>query len=174
MTRGERPGDASSLIYFARANVFESAAKCIGSILVPPSVWREAVDEGERLAYPDVPRIRDAERAGFLERTAISVAERALAATIASRHRLGAGESEVLALARTCGNAIVDEGRASRVARALGIVPISSLFVPVVGFQRGRIESADAVVLLPRLAIVTGARAEAVFEIERQLMGETD
>jgi hypothetical protein len=171
MQSEELPGDASTLIYLAKADVFETAAFCVGAILAPPGVWRESVEAGERLGYPDVPRIRDAANAGFLKRVGLSPAESGLAAAIASQHRLGTGESEVLALAHPAGRALVDEGRASRVARALGIVPISSLFLPVVGFEEGRLDRTDAVGLLRRLAVVAGARAEAVFEIEKHLSG---
>jgi len=171
-TEEDLPGDASTLIYLAKADAFEAAASCVTTILVPPAVWREAVDAGERLAYTDVPRIRDAEENGWLRRVDLSQDEQSLAATIAAEHRLGLGESEVLAFAQPLGRALVDEGRAARAARALGIVPISTLFLPALGRQSGRLSEAAALALLRKLAIVTGARAEAVFAIEEHLRRE--
>jgi hypothetical protein len=168
-TKEELPGDASTLIYLAKADVFEAAAACVSTILVPPSVWTEAVAAGERFEYPDVPRIRDALDAGWLRRIELTDEQQALAGTIASEHRIGLGESEVLAAGRSSGRAIVDEGRATRAARSLGIVPISTLFLPVLGHLGGGLDEADALSLLRRLAVVTGARAETVFAIEAHL-----
>jgi len=166
MKQQELPGDASTLIYLAKADGFTDARSCIDGILVAPSVWREAVEDGERFNYPDVPRIRAAAEDGFVSRVELDEAAQALAGTIATEHRLGVGESEVLALGRGGGRALVDDGRAARVASALGIVPVSTLFLPVLGCRRG-MEQAAASDFLRRLAIVTGARAETVFEIER-------
>ncbi len=114
--------------------------RCIGGIIVPPSVWREAVDDAERLDYPDVPHIRAAAESGFLARVELTDAEQALAGAIATQQRLGVGESEVLALGRQTGRALVDDGRAARVAATLGVVPISTLFLPVLGVRRGELE----------------------------------
>lgn len=169
----ELPGDASTLIYLAKADAFEAASFCIATILVPVAVWREAVDAGERFGYPDVPRIRDAEGAGWVRRVDLGDDEQAMAGTIAAEHRLGLGESEVLAVAQPIGQALVDEGRAARAARALGIVPISTLFLPALGRRNGQLDEASAVALLRRLAVVTGARAEAVFAIEEHLRKES-
>lgn len=168
----ELPGDASTLIYLAKADAFDAASSCISSILVPPAVWREAVEAGERLAYPDVPRIREAEANGWLRRIDLDDEDQSLAGTIAVEHRLGSGESEVLAVGQTTGRALVDEGRAARAARALGIVPVSTLFLPVLGNRSGHLDETSALVLLRKLAIVTGARAEAVFAIEEHLRKE--
>src|SRR3990172_1059072 len=93
------PGDASSLIYIAKADAFEEIMSCVVAIEVPPSVWHEAVEEGERVGAPEVPRIRDAGPRGLPRRAGREEPQAALAASIAAEHRLGRGESEVLALA---------------------------------------------------------------------------
>src|SRR2546430_13424847 len=99
------PGDASTLIYLAKANVFERAHQCVSTILVSPSVWREAVDQG---GAQEIPRIRAAADAGSLRLVQLSEREEALAAAIAGADRLGAGESEGLALATRIRRAIGD------------------------------------------------------------------
>lgn len=172
MEEAEWPADASTLIYIAKADAFDDAADCATRLLVPPSAWREAVEQGEQIGAQEVPRIRDAVESGFLHLVELGRDEEALAGTIADEHRLGLGESEVLALGRALGTVVVDEGRATRVARALGIRPISTLFLPLVGRSRGKLESTDAIALLRRLAVVTGARAETVFVIEEALRKE--
>src|SRR5712691_6075842 len=110
----ELPADASTLIYIAKADAFQEIQRCVSTILVPSSVWREAVEEGEGIGAVEVPRIRKAEQAGSLRLAELAEAEAALAAAIAGEHRLGSGESEALALGKPIGQAIVDEGRATR------------------------------------------------------------
>ncbi len=89
------PGDASTLIYLAKANVFERAHQCVSTILVSPSVWREAVDQGERIGALGIPHIRAAADAGSLRLVELSEREEALASAIAGADRLGAGEQAV-------------------------------------------------------------------------------
>ena len=166
MKHEEVPGAASSLIYLAKADAFSEAGRCVERIVVPPSVWREAVDDAERLEYPDVPRIRAAAETGLLVRVELEGTIQELAGAIATEHRLGVGESEVIALGRAAGRALLDDGRAARVARALGILPVSTLFLPVLGCRREELDRGAALVFLRKLAVVTGARADAVYEIE--------
>ena len=168
----EAPADASSLIYIAKADVFGGVARCVRKLLAPPAVWREAVVAGERVGAPEVPRIRSAEAASNVERVALSASEQRLARTIAAENRLGSGESEVLAIGLRLGRAVIDEGRASRVARGLGVIAVSTLFLPVVGWHSGRLSRRDAISLLRRLAAVTGARSDVVQEIEKELRRE--
>jgi predicted nucleic acid-binding protein len=164
----ETPADASSLIYIAKADAFGGVARCVRKLLAPPAVWREAVVDGERVGAAEVPRIRAAEAASGLERVALSASEQRLAGTIAVENRLGSGESEVLAIGLSLGRAVIDEGRASRVGRALGIIAVSTLFLPVVGWRSGGLARRDAIALLRRLAAVTGARSDVVQEIENE------
>ena len=163
------PADASSLIYLAKADAFEEVALCVQMIQVPPAVSREAVEEGERIGAPEVPRIHDALDAGALERVALSAAQSRLAGTIAAENRIGSGESEVLALARPGHRVIVDEGRASRVAQVLGVVAIPTLFLPLIGHRSGDLGFDAALNLLRRLAAVTGARSDTALAIEQEL-----
>ena len=169
MTQEGIPGDASTLIYLAKADAFEAARRCVGTILVPPSVWREAVDQGERIGAVEVPRIRAAAEGEALRRVELTEREEVLAATIAGVDHLGVGESEVIALSSRGGWAIVDEGRAARVAEARGITVVSTLFLPVVGRRADAFGADEAIELLQRLAVVIGPRAEVVYAIEQQL-----
>jgi predicted nucleic acid-binding protein len=170
MTQGEGPlpADASCLIHLARADAFSIATRCVDALIIAPAVWREAVEAGERLGYDDAAHIRIAAESRFVHRVQLDESQQAMAAAVAANFRLGQGESETIALGRARGRAILDDGRAARVAETLGVEPISTLFLPVLGRGRG-LSIAEAHELLRRLAVVTSARAETIFEVERYL-----
>jgi predicted nucleic acid-binding protein len=168
----ETPADASSLIYIAKADAFDAVSLCVASLLVPPAVWREAVVEGQRVGAGEVPRILAAEAADFVRRVELSASEKRLAGTLGAENRLGTGESEVLAIGRTVGRVVVDEGRATRVARALGVTPVSTLFLPLLGWESGRLSRPRAISLLRRLAAAAGARSDVVQAIENEFRKE--
>jgi predicted nucleic acid-binding protein len=165
------PADASSLIYIAKCDAFREMARCVPLVLVPLAVWEEAVEAGDRIGAPEVGRIKQASRVGLLERVDLSAGEIRVAHTLAETHRVGRGESEVLVLGKRHGRCIVDEGRASRVALSMGITPIPTLLLPVLGYRSGAIGRRGALDLIRRLAVVAGAKAEVVFAIEAELSG---
>jgi len=169
MEQDDVPVDATTLIYLAKTDSFEIARLCVRRLLVPPGVWREAVDEGERSGYADASRIRPLEATGFLRRIELDAEQERRAGVIATAHRLGTGESEALAIARPGGAVFVDDARAARVAASFGLVALSTLFLPVLGRRRGCLDTGTAHDLLRRLAIVSNARAETVYEIEKAL-----
>lgn len=160
------------MIYVAKADAFEEAVACVGPIGASPSVWSESVEAGERIGAPEVTRIRVAADMSFVQHVSLDEELDGLATSVATEHRLGAGESEVIALATRTGTALLDEGRATKAAAALGVLVISTLFFPVIGLQAGRIDQERAVALLRRLAPGTGATAAVVQTIEQHLRGE--
>jgi predicted nucleic acid-binding protein len=163
------PADASSLIYLAKADAFELAGRCVESIVVPPVVWVEAIEAGREKGASEVSRIEAAHKSGFLQRAELSGDQQTFAGRVRSEHRLGHGESEVLALGWSSSLVLIDEGRAGKVARALGINALSTLFLPVLGTRRGSIPRGVALRFLQELAVVTGARAEAVLRIQQEI-----
>jgi predicted nucleic acid-binding protein len=166
----EPPGDASTLIYIAKAAAFEEISRCVGVLWVSPSVWRESVDAGLRVGAPEVERITDAEARGLVKRLDLSRSVEARALKIAADYGLGRGESEVLAIGEDLREGVViDEGRGTRVANALGIRSTSTLFLPVIGARRSKLGVEEAVSLLRRLASPAGASAAAVFAIEQAI-----
>lgn len=164
--------DASTLIYLAKADALPIAARCVGPLLIPPAVWKECVEAGERKGALDVARIRLAEHEGLVRPVELPARALARAREIAERHMLGTGESELLAMARAGQMVLLDEGRATRVAVSFGLSPISTLLVPVIGAFHGRLAVAEAKTLVRRLAVVSGARADLVLQLEA-ILGRT-
>ncbi len=163
--------DASSLIYIAKCNAFEAMNRCMGVLAVPPGVWKEAVEHGERIGAGEVPRIRLAVKAGFVIRVGLPSRAERLAKVIASEQRLGRGESEVLALTRPGDPCLIDEGRASRVASDRRLRPLSTILVPVLGARRGRIGVDEARELIRCLGAAANATAQVLLAAERELVG---
>lgn len=168
----EIPADATCLIYIAKVAGFETASRCFRRFLVTSAVRRESVVEGERFGYADAAQIRAAETSGVLRRVPLDAHAESTAAALAATWRLGQGESETLALGLRHGRAVVDDGRASRVAEAIGVEPVSTLFLPALGAERG-LDRRDAIGFLHQLAIVTNARADAVLAIEELIRSRT-
>ena len=166
------PADATCLIYIAKIDGFDLAGRCVGRLLVAPAVWRESVVDAERLDYTDAARIRAAEDAGIVHRIDLDAETHRWAADLAGSWRVGQGESETLALGREVGRAILDDGRATRVAEAIGVEPLSTLFLPVLGAMAG-MSHADAIAFLRSLAIVANARAETALAIEEFIRRQT-
>jgi predicted nucleic acid-binding protein len=159
------PADATCLISLAKIDAFDLACMCITPLVVSPGAWRESVLDGERLGYAAAARIRAAAEAGTVRRVDLDEETEQLAAELAGSWRIGQGESETLAVGRGIGRAIVDDGRAARVAGAIGVEPVSTLFLPVFGVIGG-MHRADAVAVLHRLAVVANVRTEGTLEIE--------
>jgi predicted nucleic acid-binding protein len=168
----EIPADATTLIYLAKARAYDVITASQLTLLVPTGVWREAVEDGEAAGYMDAAAIREAERASRVRRLELVADQEQRASEIASTHRLGQGESEALAAAEPGGRVLVDDGRATRVAQALGLTPLSTLFLPVLAARVGGMTRRDAVARLRSIATAANARAETVITLEAWIRRE--
>ena len=164
------PADTSTLIHLAKADALAIAHGVLGPLAVTPAVWREAIESGERKGAGDPARIRSAVEEGLLIRVELNDKQVRRAAGIARDYRVGRGESEVMALTAAGSRVLLDEGRGTLAAQALGLVPVSTLYIPLFGYWTSTLERAEALRLLRALASVTGARAVEVIRLEALLM----
>jgi predicted nucleic acid-binding protein len=131
--------DASPLIFLARADLLELLRRPDWDVVVPDAVRGEIVRRGPE------------------DRTASALATsawigRACTSGIPSEVRdaaLGPGESEVLALAlaRPGSLVLVDDARARRAARRLGVAAVGTLGLVLAARSSGRIASARGVLV---------------------------
>lgn len=161
--------DSSSLIYMAKADAFETVATFVDELIAPPAVWREAVETGERKGFRDAAAIREAERRGWLRRIELGDDDRRVAGDLATRYRLGQGESEVLVAAQTSAGALVDETRATRIAEHLGIRAVATIYLPLLGRKLGALDLVESRELLHRIASVATLGASSLLAIEQEL-----
>ena len=83
--------------------------------------------------------------------------------------KLGAGESEVLALGASRELVIIDEIRGTRIAHLLGIVAASTLVIPVLCADRGVLDVTQSLKLLHDIARFAGASAGDVQRVEQRI-----
>jgi predicted nucleic acid-binding protein len=164
-------GDTSALIYLAKADAFEVAHASVGAMLAPPAVWREAVEAGVKRGVSDPEVISSAQSAGWVRKVAIPSRVERAAQELARRHRIGEGESQVLAMAKRETRVVIDDLRATRVALALGLVPVPTVFLPIVGMREGGLPRQRAAEMLRRLAVVVTLSAGQLARLET-LLGE--
>lgn len=168
-----KPGilsDASSVIYLAEADALRDAAVLVGALLVPPAVWREAVEAGERRGQLDQVSIRSARDQGLLHVLELDPEIEKRAIEIKRRRRIGFGESQVLAIAKQGGLVLMDDRRAARVAMSMGVSPARTISLPVLCWRRGLIDSSGALDLLRRLTRVVGVRADLLMRLEADIL----
>jgi predicted nucleic acid-binding protein len=165
------PADSSSVIYLAKAGGLAVASARFGPLLMAPAVWTEVVVAGGRAGRTEVATIEQAVDAGHVRRTAFNSTLRKSAHQLAHQFGLGAGESEVLALGPGFELVLIDEHRATRAARAMGVWSIETALVPALCVQADVLDAAAALELLDAIGRHTKVRAELVFRV-RQLIEE--
>ena len=161
--------DASTVIYLAKADALAETHSFVGDLLVPPVVWEEMVDMVEGRGQLDQEKIRSARDAGWLQLLEFGPAVASRAIEIRERRRIGRGESEVIAAARKGSVVLMDDRRAARVARSMGLNPMRTISLPLLGLRHGLIASSDALELLWRLAKIIGERADVVMRLEADM-----
>lgn len=161
------PADASAIIYLAKANGLGVARACLGPLLMSPTVWNEVVIAGARRGRAEVSAVERAALDGDVQKAAFDGALRRRARQFASRFGLGAGESEVLALGLQFALVLIDEHRATRASKVLGVFSVETAYVPAVCVQAGVLEAPDALELLHAIGRHTTVRAELMVHITR-------
>jgi len=169
MKKQGTPVDASSLIYLAKASGLAAANACVGPLLVPPAVWREVVQAGEARGDPETHRVANAESSGWVSRVVLDGRQRRAAQALMTEFKLGAGESEVLALGHDRQLVIIDEFRGTRIAQLLGIVVASTLMIPLLCADRRVLDAAQSLKLLHDIARYAGAGASEIDRVGQRI-----
>ena len=167
MTDTGTPLDASALIYLAKSGGLTAAGACFGVLLIPPAVWNEVIVAGMQRGSTDVASIQAAVDAGIVRAHSLDTPLRRRALKIAHQFGLGAGESEVLALGATHEVVLLDEHRATRASKALGVTAIETVLAPALCVQARVLDAAEAIDLLRSIARHTTVRAEMVRRVEQ-------
>lgn len=165
------PSDSSAIIYLAKAAGLTAAYARFGPLLMPPGVWAEVVTVGVRAGRAEVAAVERAVADGYVKRAELDVALRRRAHKLQVQFGLGAGESEVLALGPAFELVLIDEHRATRAAKALGVSSLETAFVPALCAQAGVLDAKAAHELLDAIGRHTMVRADLAIRA-RQLIEE--
>jgi uncharacterized protein len=149
--------DSSTLMHLAAIGRFILLKDLYGTLVVPPAVWREVVEQGKGRA--GVVELEAAHQAGWIE--VLAPGNEPLLRSL--RHELDEGEAEVIALSveHPGSLVLVDESEARRVASDFGIEKTGAIGVLIRAKREGRIGSLR--IELDRI------RTEAGFWIEESL-----
>jgi hypothetical protein len=133
--RGRWVLDTSPLLFLAKIDRLQVLRAAADELLVSPAVWEEIQardDDATEL-------VRGAIDEGWLE---LSAPDRPTELVF----QLGTGESEAIGLARERGadRVVMDDLRARRVARQVGLLPIGTLGILLAARLRGEIPSLRA------------------------------
>ena len=161
------PLDASALIYLAKSGGLPAASACFGVLLIPPAVWNEVIVAGMQRGSTEVASILTAVDSGLVRAISLDAPLRRRALKLAAQFGLGAGESEVLALGATHEVVLLDEHRATRASKALGITAIETVLIPALCVQARVLDASAAIDLLRSIARHTVVRAEMVRRVEQ-------
>ena len=156
-------------MYLAKAAGLAAAYARFWPLLMPPAAWAEVVTAGVRAGRAEVAAVEKAVADGYVQRAALDAALRRRAHKLELQFGLGAGESEVLALGPGFELVLIDEHRATRAAKALGVSSLETAFVPALCAQAGVLDAKAAHELLNAIARHTKVRAELAIRA-RQLI----
>ncbi|OIO93473.1 MAG: hypothetical protein AUK03_08205 [Anaerolineae bacterium CG2_30_64_16] len=160
-------GDASPLIYLAKMDQLAFLAQAVGPVAIPPAVYRETVEMGQRHGRPDAQRIVEAIQRQTVVPLELTAPEIQLADELGSEPRLGQGECEVIACAMQRHlRALLHDKKARRAASAQGVRTIQAADVLFLSLLRRHVSFAEFKRLLRDLAVLTGMDAATLLERE--------
>lgn len=159
--------DASPLIYLTKMDKLAFLAQVMGPVAIPPAVYREAVEAGQRHGRPDAARIAAAIREKTVVRLDLTTQETQLTSGLGTDPRLGRGECEVIACAAHRRlRALLHDKKARRVASAHGVRTIQATDVLFLALLRRHISLTEFKRLLRDLTVLTGMDAATLLERE--------
>src|SRR3989304_23298 len=160
--------DASPLIALAKLERFELVARLYERVLITPWVWEEAITVGKAMGARDAALIEKA--AGELQLTRIKLAptEKDLAEQL-KHGGTGAGEAEVLAVARNRKSlAVLDDKAARAIAVGMGVDHVGTAGVLFESFVRKLIDYDELLELVEELGRVEWISPELLSGIIRK------
>jgi predicted nucleic acid-binding protein len=134
--------DASPLIILAKANRIRLLPQLYETVAVPPSVWREAVEAGDR--RPETHLLEEASQSWLRVKGLPSKAVR-VSSTLRRATPLGSGEADAIALAEALDTAVLmDDSIAVDVARMRGLTTRWTTSVVLEAHAKGILSAREA------------------------------
>ncbi|MEE8359272.1 MAG: DUF3368 domain-containing protein [Candidatus Hydrothermarchaeales archaeon] len=140
--------DASPLIYFGKTNKLSILAEVFGSLKVPPLVYHEVVEIGDKKGFEEAHRIKkEIGKSLILQDPTKSTISRVKKKTSNLGFRLGGGEIEGIALCIDSKDKIFlsDDADAKKFSLNYGIIGRGSIYILLKSYKEGILKKPECV-----------------------------
>jgi len=161
--------NTSPLIALAKIRRLQLLKDLYGTVVMPPFVKVECIDNGKEIGAPDAYEIEKAVQEGWIKSATLDRKWKTRVNNLMQRAPIGQGEAEALIIAREKGIPVVlDDADARALARALGIEHVGTLMVPYKAVIKGLIRFNELVSILSDLSKVLWVSPAVIAEILRK------
>lgn len=158
-----------TLIALAKIRRLQLLKDLYGTVVMPPFVKVECIDNGKEIGAPDAYEIEKAVQEGWIKSATLDRKWKTRVNNLMQRAPIGQGEAEALIIAREKGIPVVlDDADARALARALGIEHVGTLMVPYEAVIKGLIRYDALVSILSDLSKVLWVSPAVIVEILRK------
>jgi len=161
--------NTSPLIALAKIRRLQLLKDLYGTVVMPPFVKVECIDNGKEIGAPDAYEIEKAVQEGWIKSATLDRKWKTRVNNLMQRAPIGQGEAEALIIAREKGIPVVlDDADARALARALGIEHVGTLMVPYEAVIKGLIRYDALLSILSDLSKVLWVSPAVIAEILRK------
>ena len=161
--------NTSPLIALAKIRRLQLLKDLYGTVVMPPFVKVECIDNGKEIGAPDAYEIEKAVQEGWIKSATLDRKWKTRVNNLMQRAPIGQGEAEALIIAREKGIPVVlDDADARALARALGIEHVGTLMVPYEAVIKGLIKYDALLSILSDLSKVLWVSPAVIAEILRK------
>lgn len=161
--------NTSPLIALAKIRRLQLLKDLYGTVVMPPFVKVECIDNGKEIGAPDAYEIEKAVQEGWIKSATLDRKWKTRVNNLMQRAPIGQGEAEALIIAREKGIPVVlDDADARALARALGIEHVGTLMVPYEAVIKGLIRYDELLSILSDLSKVLWVSPAVIAEILRK------
>lgn len=161
--------NTSPLIALAKIRRLQLLKDLYGTVVMPPFVKVECIDNGKEIGAPDAYEIEKAVQEGWIKSATLDRKWKTRVNNLMQRAPIGRGEAEALIIARENGIPVVlDDADARALARALGIEHVGTLMVPYEAVIKGLIRYDALLSILSDLSKVLWVSPAVIAEILRK------
>lgn len=161
--------NTSPLIALAKIRRLQLLKDLYGTVVMPPFVKIECIDNGKEIGAPDAYEIEKAVQEGWIKSATLDRKWKTRVNNLMQRAPIGQGEAEALIIAREKGIPVVlNDADARALARALGIEHVGTLMVPYEAVIKGLIRYDELLSILSDLSKVLWVSPAVIAEILRK------
>lgn len=144
--------DSGPLIHLSRVGKLGLLKDLFEEVEIPPSVYREVVEEAKALAKPGVSAIEHAIEDGWMRVS--KVKEKGTIKKLAESEQIQIEDAEVLHLAKTLSTSLVtSDGWLVKVAKGVGVETLWTTTLVLLAVKEKRISKEDGKTLLRELVL---------------------